>query len=288
MSWGRLALAYGWKVGGLPSDAAEEARAAALSAARRALDLDPQNEDAHVLKVMEARPTTLIARDRGLAEIVARFPKHQAANMVRAGFLTSVGRTREAVSCAEVAAKHSNGPYTAMWWSLNLHADGQQDEADAVIDEAFDLWPRHYAIWFTRYKNLAFSNPAAAAAKMVADVSKRPTGVPERNFALCAIEAQALGSRDPADIAKAMDEHMHFSRVGAGFVMNAIGFASAVGMLDIAFKLADAFYFNRGFKVGERRYTDEQGLFLKLQDRPRWFLFLPNVTAMRADHGSLN
>ena len=70
---------------------------------------------------------------------------------------------------------------------------------------------------------------------------------------------------------------------GAGYAENAVQFACAVGRIDDAFAMAEAYYFGRGFTVPDIRFTRQQGAYSTQRDRPTGLLFMPVTQPMRAD-----
>ena len=93
-----------------------------------------------------------------------------------------------------------------------------------------------------------------------------------------------MRSRDASAIDAVIAEQLDAARRGAGFAENAMQFASALGRVDDAFAIANAYYFGRGFVVPELRFTPEQGAYTPRRERLTVHLFLPCTTAMRADH----
>ena len=283
--WGMLALAYGQQAQQSPAKDRELLMSRARSAGQRALELDPANEDARVAGLLQkggSRRMSALDADQGT--LLRALPDHFVLNMARASFLTDVGRLRDAIGHFEKAMSlDASSPQLGFALANALSAVGRLDEADAAIDRAFERWPRHYGVWFSRYKLLAFTGRTREAMAMIENESGRPIGVPQSNFDLCMIESRALASRSADDIDAAISAHRNAARVGVGFAQNAILFASAVNRLDEAFAMAAAYYFGQGFRIGEQRYSREQGLFTPPQRRHTYFLFTPPLAAMRGD-----
>jgi DNA-binding winged helix-turn-helix (wHTH) protein/tetratricopeptide (TPR) repeat protein len=283
--WGMLALAYGQQAQQSPANARELLLNRAQSARQRALELDPANTDARVAGLFHNRgPRRLFVADADQRALLREVPDHIALNVARASFLMDVGRLREAIIHFEKALElDATSPQLGFTYASALSAVGRLDEADAAIDRAFERWPRHYGVWFSRYKLFIYSGRTREAMAMVADEGGRPVGIPQSNFDLCATECRALASQSARDIDAAVAAHQNAARVGVGFAQNAITFTSAVNRLDAAFELAAAYFFDRGFKMAEQRYFREQGLFTASRKRHTFFLFAPPVAAMRAD-----
>jgi hypothetical protein len=152
-----------------------------------------------------------------------------------------------------------------------------------VIDRARSLWPRNYTVWFSRFWLYVHTGRAREALTLSADQAGRPLGIPDWNFALNELAAQAFVSRDAADIERAVAAHRKAAASGAGFAENAIQILSSFGRLDQAFEIANAYYFGRGFSVGLSRFSPQQGAYTSPNRRFTAFLFLPSTAALRRD-----
>jgi DNA-binding winged helix-turn-helix (wHTH) protein/tetratricopeptide (TPR) repeat protein len=280
-AWGRLSLAYGGQAQQSPQSDFERLMAKAESAGQRALQLDANNSDALVGKALGSRERgDRIERDRTVKDVLKRFPDNPTANRARAFQLTQVGRLSEALPVLQkTIALEPFAPTDAYALSNLLWSLKRLDEADSAMERAFRLWPRHYGVWFSRYKHLAYTKRFAAARAMVDDVGQRPTGIPESNFALCMNELAAFESGSADSIARAMTDHLKAAKTGVGFAQNAMTFAAEIGDGDTLFRLADALYFDRGTTMPQQRFTREQGLYNPGRRRPTYFLFTPPFAA---------
>lgn len=283
--WGKLALAYGQQAQQSSRDENRQFGARSESAAKRAIDLDPNNADAQIaLWFWKSGPRKRSEYDRECQAMLSRFPDHPILNAAYAFFMAQAGRGRTALIHMERAIAHQPpAPPTDHAHAMMLWTAGRLDEAYKAMDEAFRLWPRHYGVWFSRYKLLAYTGRASAALAMIEDEANRPTGVPDSNFALCMSEARALGTRTSGDIAYAMAEHWKAARIGVGFAQNAMMFAAATERLDDAFRLARGYYFNEGLQLGDQRFTREQALFSPGRRRATYFFFFPSSKAIWND-----
>lgn len=286
--WGQLALAYRQQLGGSGSkNAAVAAQTVARvrDAAHHALAIDPDNADAQVaLATMGVLFGHWLERERACEKLLRRFPAHGELNRYYATILINVGRVRDALSPVRRAVA-INGDWPQIhvglvntYWHTN-----RLDEADRAMDRAFATWPRHYSVWFERERLLAYTGRAAQALAMFEDRDNRPIGIPEDNFAIAELEARALETRAPADIDKAAKGMIQWAARGTGFAVNAIFFLVAVGRLDDAWRVIDAYYFGRGFTVGPRRYSPEQGMYAPQRDRGTYCLLVPGTAALRGD-----
>jgi len=283
--WGALALAY--QEQSMRSGSAARARieARCRAAAGRALGLDRDNGDAAAaLATLRPFYKRWADYEDDCRRALAEHPGHGALNQSYGHFLDHVGRARASIAPLDRAMASDPLSPNLQWQRIvALWSAGRLDEADAAMDRAISLWPRHYAVWFVRVRVLAYTGRTKAALAMIGDSDNRPTGIPDWNFELGAKEARALESRAPADVAAAMAAHRDAAGQGIGFAENAILFAAAMGRLDEAFTIAQGYFFNRGFAVGEQRFTREQGMQISQSQRFTSFLFVPPTAALRAD-----
>ena len=225
-----------------------------------------------------------LAYDSECGKALARFPKHGWLNAKYGFFLASVGRERECIPFYDRAVAALRFQPQLQWArALFLWASGRLDEADATITRAFGLWPRHYAVWHTRARLLAYTGRTDAALAQIADVGGRPIGEPDWNFDLGRQEALALRSRDASAIDATLALFEQAMSRGANHAMNACQFASAVGRLDKAFAYSAAYFFGRGATLPHAAYSSQQGIYYPNANRVAWYLFLPNGANMRAD-----
>ena len=52
---------------------------------------------------------------------------------------------------------------------------------------------------------------------------------------------------------------------------------------DDAFAMFEGIYFDRGFSVGDRAFTEEQGTYNARRNRKTWYFWLPLMADVRAD-----
>lgn len=275
-AWGKLSMAYGAQAQQSAQRDYERLIDQAESAGRRALQLNPDNPEALVGRTLSRAPGDRVARHKALLALLARFPDHPAANRVAAFQLSQVGRVSDALPFLQKAvALEPYSPTDAHALATLLWSAKRLAEADQAMERAYDQWPRHYGVWFARYKYLTHTQRLAEARAMVDMIGQRPTGIPDANFNLLELELAALDTRTEAAIARARAAHLEAARTGIGFAQNAITFAAATGDADTLFRLADTFYLNRQQTASQQRYTREQGLYSPVQRRPVYFLFTP-------------
>ncbi len=286
--WGRLALAYRQL---LAINGARDPVEASLierrgqAAIARALALDPANADALV-----ARATLMPvyrhwgAIERNCRPLLARFPDHGQLNLVYGIALTNAGRYRDGLARFRKAiVALPEWPQVHMRLVNALWTVGLLDEADAVLERAFATWPRHYSVWFSRERIFTYSGRGAAALAMFADRDSRPIGIPDWNFAMSEAETRAITTRASADIARAATLLLDGAHRAVAFAASAAIFNTAIGQIDTAFALLNAFFFNRGFTTGPERYSKEQGMYDSRRERDTTVLFQRDAAPLRAD-----
>jgi DNA-binding winged helix-turn-helix (wHTH) protein/tetratricopeptide (TPR) repeat protein len=286
--WGKLAQAYQMQL--IVSGAADAAGASlidgrARSAIAHALAIDPDNADALAVRAtlgpMYRRWFDIEAACRPL---LARFPDHGPLNRLYGILLWNVGRGAASLAhLRSTLATEPNWPQVQMRVMVALWSAGRLDEADAIMERAFAIWPRHYSIWFCRQRLLTYTGRGPAALAMLADRDGRPIAIPEWNFATTEAETRAIMTRDPGDIAAASRLLYEAAHRAVGLAGNAIVFHAAIGRLDDAFALCDAYFFDRGFTIGPQRYSVEQGMRVAQRDRETGLLFTRETAPMRAD-----
>ncbi|MEZ0242692.1 MAG: winged helix-turn-helix domain-containing protein [Sphingomonas sp.] len=283
--WGMLALAYsGAALGGAPA-AEAEMRSRAQAAIGRAESLNPGNAYAAVATdALKPRVKHWAEGERVLRAALERHPTNLFLLTSLATTLLSVGRSRE---CADVMARAmaASPPTPGLVYSnvQALWSAGRLEETDRAIEAAYQLYPSHFAVWFTRYYLFLYTGRAQQALAMSADIDRRPPGIPEFNFPMIDAVARAMISRAPADVDAAIAVNLEASHRGKGFAENTIQFASALGRIDTAYQIAEAYFFDRGFQIGEFRFAPEQRTYQRRGLYRTQFLFYPSTAAMRAD-----
>ncbi|WCM28162.1 winged helix-turn-helix domain-containing protein [Sphingomonas sp. QA11] len=283
--WGALAGAYAAAARTRPSEYIASMEERARAAAERALSLDPRNAYAKVaLIALKPRIGNWQSAEQVLRQAMADHPDSEVFMGTLSSLLSSVGRMAEAAilsdRIARIAAPSPGFSYSRVQL---LWAAGRLEEADRAMDDAFALYPMHYAVWFTRFQLLTYTGRAREAIAFGEERGGRPTGIPEGNFDLVLASARAIASGARTDIDAAIAMNMAAARRAAGQAENTIQFAGALGRLDDAFALADAYFFGRGFRVGDVRFTEQQGGYTRPADRRTVPLFMPTTGAMRAD-----
>jgi len=282
-AWGALALAYQGAL--LFTEPGRQAgvTAKAEAAARRALELRPNEPQATAALALLVNPyRNWLAAEALYQRALMSHAKDADVEFIYARLLMGVGRLRDSVPRAQAGV---DGDEFAVWHhhtlAFSLWGAGRIDEADLALSKALARWPRHYALWFLQIAVLTYSGRPGAALAVGADIANRPINIPDADIELSLMAARALQIGSPADVKAAGDAHLAAARRGAGYAENAINLLSALGRLDEAFDVARALYLRQGFNPGESRFAS--GRFVVGGRRQTHILFMPPGRLMRAD-----
>jgi len=281
--WGLLGFAYAVRSHYSPGAVSEALRHRAEAAGRRALELDPRNANGE-LALAAAFPLVghWQEKERGLERALSADPKNYNACRSLADHLYEVGRIEEAlVQLGEIQVMRcpaGHYGFVAALWSA-----GRIEEAERAMEEAASLYPTHPSLWRLRYELRAFGGRPAAALAMVDDLEGHPTDVPDETIAVLQASARAIHSRDPAAADAVMRVWIRYARARAGNSVIAMRMASALGRVDEAFELADAYHLGRGAMVPNERDRARLGSDIPPEQRGTSHLFEPVTSPMRAD-----
>lgn len=278
LAWGALALGYRHLLEAGSSPDLEATAALARSAAARALWLDPGNADAQVALILIPPYFRIWASmEAALRQALKRFPEHWLlwGNLGR--IMAETGRWREAVTTYDQAvALDQFLPIARARQALTLWGSGRLQEANTAFARAAERWPAHPAIWFGRFNFLALSGEPAQAIALAEQIGSRPLGVPEDSFRLGIRLATALGGGSRSDDYATVQAVRESVVNGFLSTESAVQYLAALGGIDAAFDLLDAYYLGRRDPASgrrrpigrlERRYTD--------------FLFTPPTEPLR-------
>lgn len=282
-AWGALAGVYRFQWEFSPPEEAPAMAARARSAAARALELNPDNGDAQAaLAGLIPMFGNWAQAEVQLRRVLARHPQKVR---IRAGrLLADTGRLREALGLVRQAvAADPDVPRAQNFYARLLQDNGRLAEADQAFATALARWPRHLLLWFSRFYFLAYTGRPQMALAFAAERGGRPIGVPDRVFDIAFASAKALATRAAADVDAAVDRHLAATPEGAAFAENAVTFLSAVGRLDEAFRVTDAYFFGRGPAISDSRFGPETATYTPKYNRSCYFLFYAPCAPLRAD-----
>jgi DNA-binding winged helix-turn-helix (wHTH) protein/tetratricopeptide (TPR) repeat protein len=278
--WGMLGYAYGFICHFYERALANSMRTRARAAAQHAFELDPGNVDGQLALAVE-RPFIgqWLERELGFRHALEREPNNKRALRLLAVDLIFVGRSSAAVPLyARIGRPLAPAVYAnyieALWTA------GRLEEADSAVDHARSLYPGDKLIWGERYNMLRFGGRPAAAIAMLRD--SEDAAAPNEEAVREMTVARAIESRDPTQVQAVIDEQMRLVRLGSAYAGDAILVANAVGRVDEAFTVADAYYFGRGFIIPDRQ-APAAVFYSPPNDRHTRMLFDPVSRPMRAD-----
>ena len=284
-AWGLLAICYALAARRRAPEREADLRARAVEAAKRAETLQRENPLARVARAqMIPRVGRWAEVERQLRDVVADQPRDPLCLGFLAEMLGGVGRWEEAARLMDqVLALSPPSPGIVYSHVQALWSAGRRDEADRAMAKAFALYPSHFAVWFTRFHLLLYTGRPQEALAQNQNLEGRPTAIADANFQANDRVALAMLTRTPALIDEAVKRALETARLGAGHAENAIQYAAALGRLDPAFEVCEAYFFDRGFTVADVRFVPEQRVYTRRDDRRTQFLFYPSTAPLRAD-----
>jgi DNA-binding winged helix-turn-helix (wHTH) protein/tetratricopeptide (TPR) repeat protein len=279
--WGMLGCAYA-----IPSHYREQAEGAALrararAAARRALTLDPGNGFGELALSLELPVIGhWTERDQRLERALADRPKNAEILAFRAVALIFVGRASESLPYFERIRQRPFTPAVYNNYIRALWCAGMVEETDRAMEDAAALYPTQSTIWVTRFHIMMFGGTPGAAVALLQDANGRPDGIDGSTLPAWLAQARALESRDAAQVEAVGTTQLERARASAFGAEYAIRVLSALGRLDEAFAVANAYYFGRGFTIPD---TPAAGSRFTPDQRQTRLLFEPVTHPMRSD-----
>ena len=283
VAWGGLAAIYRFQWEFSPPEEAPAMAARAKSAAARAIEIDPDNGEARAtLAGLVPLFGNWAKAETQMRKVLASHPDQIRVRFAR--LLADTGRLREALGLARQAvAADPNVPRAQNFYARLLQDNGRNGEADAAFAAALNRWPRHLLLWFSRFYFLAFTGRPQTALAFAAERSGRPIGVPDRVFDIAFASATALATGAARDIDAAVRLHLAAVPDGAAYAENAVTFLSAIGRLDDAFGVLDAYFFGRGPVISDSRFGHETATYTPRYNRQCYFLFYAPAAPLRTD-----
>ena len=284
-AWGALALAYQASLTYTDPTRQDGVVAQAQAAAKRALELDPNEPDgAAALALLAPQYRNWEAAEPLYRRALSLHPHQSTLQAAYAKFLLGVGRIRASVTAAEAAlAADRFSPVNHHNLARSLWSAGRTEEAELVLRKALGLWPEHYALWFLRFYLWVHTGRADQALAIGEDVASRPISIPAADIELSLTGARAVLSRTPKEVDAAVDILMTAAKRGAGYAETGMGWMAALDRLDEGFGIARGMYFGEGFAIGATRYSTAQGRFMVEGTRNTHPLFMPPTAALRLD-----
>lgn len=271
---GQLALGYMRMLRTAAADQKAALRQRGLAAARRALDLDPDQPDAQAaLLTITPIFRNWLAFEKAAAAPYRDHPDHLILCILHANLLAEVGRIAEILpACVKAAKRAPVHPDVQSYYALTLLELGRLEQGEAQLERCFGLWPRRMTVFTRRFNYLLYNHRAEEALRMIRDRGRLPTNLTAQDIALAEVKAAAIADGRPRQVEAALDRWEEAARQGIELAEDAIMFAANRGDLDRAFRLLDALYFGRGFTVPG---SDS--------DRSTYFLFWRVMKPVRLD-----
>ncbi|WP_066553798.1 winged helix-turn-helix domain-containing protein [Croceicoccus bisphenolivorans] len=285
--WGRLGIAYGVVSHYRERPEAQSLRVRAESAAQQALELDPDNACGEIARSV-ALPLIghYLERDRCQRRALKAEPDNYDAIVYTATALPCVGRNLEAVS---LFRRLPDGPLTPADHNnliLGLWSAGQIEDADRELDKAASLYPTQVSIWLTRLYIKLYNGEFDAAIALAHDTRNAPTGtVPERVARFDTL-AKALETQDSKQVDAVTRLLVSRARLCMYEAELALRGLSALGRVNEAFDVANAYYFSSGYSVPDfflPGSDSKPGSSVSIDQRQTRLLFEPVTAPMRAD-----
>lgn len=281
---GLLALAWRDTAEFAPEAQAADAARSCETTARRALAIDPKEGNAlaalatlqpfygdwggseqRLLKVLEIAP--------GSIPIIS----HLTAFYQSAGYLAESQRRND-----QALQLDPLSPVFQFRGALKLWIDNRLQAADAQIDRALELWPRHPAVWNTRLMLYAFTGRAAAGLQFAANDAARPPLVPQPAIKLWRAVLESL-SGDRAARTTARETAIATTMGGVGSAHTALMYLSYAGELDAAFEVANGYFLRRGRYAASGQIGARKAWVTDQAWRRTMMLFTPAMKALRRD-----
>ena len=279
---GSLAYADAIRTDNGQPDQTRAALQEAESAAMAALALDPNEPNAQLARIiLQSSSLDLAGTEDRLRRILGAYPDSINAMKQLWNLLQCVGRSREALALVERSlaikplASGSHYPRAQLLWIT-----GHAAEADRVIARAMQYWPTHRFVRFARFIIFAFTDRPRAALAMIEKPETAPQNYSPEAIALWRVSLQALDQRTAASIATARRANLDAVEKDLRLTSQATMVMSALGELDTAFEIANAFFAVGGPSESRR---DAKLPVKSTAWRFAPWLFTPPIAPMRAD-----
>lgn len=271
---GQLALSYLRMLRSATPDQQPALRQRGLAAARRALELDPDQPDAEAA-LLTVTPIfrNWHAFEQASSGPYRRHPEHLELCILRASLLAEVGRIAEILpQCVKAAKRAPVHPDVQSYYALTLLELGRIEQGEDQLERCFGLWPRRIGIFSLRFNHLLYNHREEEALRMIRDRGRLPAGLTTQDVELADLRAAAIVDGRPQQVRAALDAWEAAAGKATWWAQDAIMFAANRGDLDRAFRILDALYFGRGFRVPGSQ-----------SDRSTYFLFWRVLKPLRRD-----
>ena len=175
-AWGALAMSYLHTFAGLSGKGKDAILELQVSAARRALEIDPDQPDGFVASQFTLPHIgNFTEMDKRTRAVIARHPDHWYGHAKRAMFLRDTGRPMRALeSCRKVIEIDRMLPIAWGNMAMTYMMVGDLQRMEFVLDEATKIWPAHSYLWPMRINLYAQTAQFENAAAIARDPRSRP------------------------------------------------------------------------------------------------------------------
>lgn len=247
-AWGALAWVYGGVLRFGPRADSEKWISLCRSAARRALELDPDNSDAQAaLLLLKPFFRNWLEIERGLRGLIRKHPHDSILEYNLAYTLAEVGRWRDSIPLLRsVAQRERFWPLPVGDLALALFAIGEDEEADDLTDDGMKRFPGRIDFWLAKVRYLITGGRYSEAMSFVSDPGTRPANQfePIISYAITLVGALANGSSEAIDAAALKIEALARSQVGYTYATAAA--LAMLGKIDASFSVFEGLYLGRG------------------------------------------
>jgi DNA-binding winged helix-turn-helix (wHTH) protein/tetratricopeptide (TPR) repeat protein/TolB-like protein len=244
---------------------AEALRAEAGDAIECALKLDRRNPAAYLARAVLAAPRDgWLQYERLIRRALAADPEFADAHAMLGDLYLQAGRMQDAVNSYQRAVDADPlSPMNQTNLVPALSGLRRQEQAAAVRDRLYRIWPNSPRVWMHRLHNAAFPGKVEDAANVLAGIDRAPFKMEADELAAFRQYLTAKVSGDPSERRRAAERYVELALAGRFDTAPAISALSEIGELDRAFLLARE-YLGKPFAN-------------------TWVFFSPPTEAMRAD-----
>ncbi|HXG80784.1 MAG TPA: winged helix-turn-helix domain-containing protein [Sphingomicrobium sp.] len=247
-AWGALAWSYRGLLEYGPRPDSARLESLCRSAAARALELDPDNADAHsALLLLKPFFGNWAEIEDGCRRLLERHPRNSILEYNLGHTLCDVGRWRATIPYFRAVAERERfWPLAHNQLARSLQNGGRSEEAEDIIEDGLKRFPRRKDYWLSKIGYLADAGRVPEALAFATDISSRPAvGIePAIEFQIMILRALADGST--ASREAAFQKVAAAARTMSAYLPMAALSASALGYLDASFSMLEGFYFGRG------------------------------------------
>ena len=273
-AWGALAWNYRGLLQFGPRADWPRLEAQCRSAAARALELDRHNVEAQAaLVLLPPFFRNWLKIERGLRELIDRYPRNSLLEYNLGYTLADVGRWSESIPWfRSVAARERFWPLPHIDLMKAVYASGRLEETEDLIEEGMKRFPRRSEYWMTKVRYLALAGRYSEALAFANDAASRPALKIDRplDFEIIVVNALADGSRRARE--SALQNVSDLARKDTWYLPVAATTAAVLGNVEASFSMLEGFFFGRGPWAAARDIRAVTQL-----------LFVPATAALRTD-----